>query len=637
MSAGQEVVVTGMAWTTPLGDGLQEVWEKLCSGATGVTPVPSPYRLRTELAASVASPPYRPGGAEAWDRQVALSARTMAAALEDAGLSAGDERLTLVPGTSFDARVDYEDPAREWAVAAARRLGHRGRPVVVTTACSAGSDSLLVARALIRAGDGERICLAGGVDVLTEAKRLGHSALGTLSPTGARAFDVAHDGITLGEGAGFLVLEGAAAARRRGARVYATLRGAGSANDASGLTAPDPSGRTVTASVRRALAGSGIGLGDVAVICAHGTGTPLNDEVEAASVQRLFGDLGDLGGRGGRGGRGGPDGRGDLDGRGDAGGLGGRGDLGDEPAPVVFGTKGALGHSLGATGAIEAVATVLALREGRVPALPGLVSPLPGLSLRLPSGGPEKVHGTVGISLTLGFGGFNACLLFTSGPPAEDRPVPTTPSGYADRAPALPLSVAGHASLTVADPASCTRDRPSFYADPVAWLIVSAAEEALAACREEALAEPDEVAVLVTSEGGALPTHRRIARDTLRGRVSPLRFAGSNPGILAGLTCITLGLRGPSLVLEAPSDEAADTALTVAGDWLRTGRARYVLWAAYRRDGDSHTAGCAVLRAGGPDDRGVDGTGHARKLLTGPPTVAARPRPRRDTTDVCPG
>ncbi|WP_233580373.1 beta-ketoacyl synthase N-terminal-like domain-containing protein [Streptomyces triticirhizae] len=591
MTAGTEAVVTGMAWATPLGDGLQEVWRRLCSGATGVADQPSPHRLRTERAAAVPSPPYRPGGREAWERQVALAARTMDAALRDAGVAADHGRLTLVPGTSFDARIDREAPEEDWAVAAARQLGHPRRPLVVTTACSAGADSLLLALALLREGGGEGIFLAGGVDVLTEAKRLGHSALGTMSPTGLRAFDVAHDGMTLGEGAGFLVLEGAAAARRRGARVYATLSGAGSANDAFGLTAPDPSGRTVTAAVRRALAGSGGVPGDVAVICAHGTGTPANDEVEAATVQRLFGGV-----RSG-------------------------------PVPVVFGTKGALGHSLGATGAIEAVATVLALRERQVPPLHGLSSPLPGLSLRLPRGGPEKAYGTRGISLTLGFGGFNTCLLFDSGPPAGDAGDGAATAVPAGPASDPPLAVAGHATLRVTDPASHTRDKPSFYADPVAWLIVSAVEEALAPCREEALAEPDEVAVLVTHDGQALPTHRRIARDAARGRVSPLRFAGSNPGILAGLTCLTLGLRGPSLVLEADPADAGNAGTALVGDWLRTGRARYVLWAAHRADGDAHTATCVVLRPGTPDDDGADGAGFARQLLTDPPTADAVQRP----------
>jgi 3-oxoacyl-(acyl-carrier-protein) synthase len=566
------VVVTGTAWATPLGDGLQEVWERLCSGKSGVAPVPSPQRVRTELAAVVPDPVYRPGGEAAWERQVALAARTMAAALEDAGLSPDDPRLAVVLGTSFGAQLDsVVDPPQDWATAAARQLGHRGRPIVVTTACSAGSDALLVADALLRGADEERIFLAGGVDVLTEAKRLGHSALGTMSPTGLRAFDADRDGMILGEGAGFLVLETAPAARRRGARVRAALRGTGSANDAFGLTAPDPSGSSVVASVRRSLAGSGSSPGEVSVICAHGTGTRLNDEVEAAGLERLFGGAG-----------------------------GGSG-------PVVFGTKGALGHSLGATGAVEAVATVLALGEGRVPPVPGLDTPLPGLTLHVPAGRPQPVRGTIGISLTLGFGGFNTCLLFStapadhpSGDDSGDHQADGATDAGGDRPTAPPLSAAWHARVTVADPASCTRNRPSFYADPVAWLVVAAVEKALGPCRDDVLAEPDEVAVLVTADDTWLPTHRRIAEDTARGRVSPLRFAGSNPGILAGLTCSTFGLRGPSLVLALDPDDAADTARTLAADWLRNGKATYVLWTALRRDHESHTADCVVLRAGAP-------------------------------------
>ncbi|MFI6520847.1 beta-ketoacyl synthase N-terminal-like domain-containing protein [Spirillospora sp. NPDC050679] len=363
-------VVTGMAWSTPLGDDLDGVWERLCAGATGVAPVASPHRLRTGAAATVPHPAY--GSADPWERQVGLAVRTLAAAFADAGADPADPLAVLVCGTSFGALLDTEEEPADWAAEAARRLGRADRPIGAVTACSAGSDSLLVADALIRSG-AARMCVAGGVDVLTEAKRLGHSALGTMSPGGLRAFDVAHDGMVLGEGAAFLVLESADAARERGARVHAVLRGTGSANDATGLTAPDPSGRSVVAAVRDCLAGADVPAERVSVISAHGTGTPLNDQVEAASLQRLFGAA--------------------------------------DPGPVVFGTKGVLGHSLGATGAIEAVATVLALRSGRVPPLAGLESPMPELSLPLAGHGDTKVAGGAGLSLTLGFGGFNTCLL----------------------------------------------------------------------------------------------------------------------------------------------------------------------------------------------------------------------------------
>ncbi|MFI7702663.1 beta-ketoacyl synthase N-terminal-like domain-containing protein [Nonomuraea sp. NPDC049480] len=364
------VVISGMAWSTPLGDGLGEVWARLCAGAGGIASVPSPHRLRNDLAATVPHPPY--GDVEPRKRQVDLAARTLVAAFRDAGLVPGDQRVRLVCGTSFGAQLDGPE-TDGWAAEAAEAAGHPDDPVSVVTACSAGSDSLLVAASLIRGG-AARVCVAGGADVLTEAKRLGHSALGTMSPTRLRAFDRAHDGMILGEGAAFLVLESARDARARGARVHAVLRAAASANDAAGLTAPDPSGRSVVAAVRRCLDHAGVAPERIAVVSAHATGTTLNDQVEAASLQEVFG--------------------------------------GANPGPVVFGTKGALGHSLGATGAIEAVATVLALTQGRVPPLAGLTAPLPGLSLRLPGAGGARVTGASGLSLTLGFGGFNTCLLF---------------------------------------------------------------------------------------------------------------------------------------------------------------------------------------------------------------------------------
>ncbi|ORT56859.1 hypothetical protein BKD26_26520 [Streptomyces sp. CB03238] len=365
-----------MAWTTPLGEDLEGVWERLCAGDTGVAPVPSPHRLRSTLAAVVPCVPY---GGDPEERQRALAVRTLRAAFADAGLAPDDPGVTLVLGTSFGGFLDTAGGGSlsGWASWAAERIGHPHPPVCVTTACSAGSDSLAVADVLIRSGR-SRVCVAGGVDVVSEAKRLGHSALGTMSPSGLRTFDESHDGTVLGEGAALLVLEAPDSAHARGARAHARLCGTGAANDAAGLTAPDPSGRSIVAAVRRCLDGAGVDRRQVGVVSVHGTGTPLNDRVESESLGRMFGGE-------------------------------------DAPGPTLFGTKGALGHSLGATGAIEAVATVLALRHKEVPPIPGLRAPLPEVSAWLPADGPRRTTGTVGASLTLGFGGFNTCLLFTEG------------------------------------------------------------------------------------------------------------------------------------------------------------------------------------------------------------------------------
>ncbi|WKK24998.1 beta-ketoacyl-[acyl-carrier-protein] synthase family protein [Streptomyces olivoreticuli] len=362
-------VVTGLAWDTPLGRDREAVWTRLCAGESGLAPVESPHPLRNTLAGVVESVPY---GTDSGKRQRVLAGRALAAAFADAGLSTTDPGVGLVLGTSFGASLDEEEPTlHAWADDAAAGIGHPGEPVCVMTACSAGADAIAVAHALVRSGQ-RRIVVAGGVDVVTEAKRLGHSALGTMSPTGIRAFDRTRDGMLLGEGAGFVVVEHPDSARERGARVYARLRGAGASNDAAGLTAPDPSGYAVVRAVRRCLASAGLAPADVAVVNAHGTGTPLNDEVEARSLLELFGS--------------------------------------GENAPLVFATKGAFGHSLGATGALEAVATVLALRHRQVPPVVGLRDP--AAPLRLATGSAHPVGAGVGLSLTLGFGGFNTCLLF---------------------------------------------------------------------------------------------------------------------------------------------------------------------------------------------------------------------------------
>jgi len=363
--------VTGLGWATPLGTGVDGVWRALLDGADGMREQPSPHRLRSPLVAAVPSdgPPTH--------RLVAMAADTLTAAFADAGLDCHDESVRIVLGTSYGG--DLDDPAttslHKWAHAVAGRIGHPHDPITVTTACSAGADSVLIGAELIAAGRCE-VAVCGGVDVITDAKRLGHSALSTMSTSGLRAFDETHDGMLLGEGSAMLVLESADHARARSARVYATLSGAGSANDAAGMTAPDSSGTSVVLATRRALLHSGLNAEHIAVVSAHGSGTPLNDTAEAAALTELF--------------------------------------AGTDPDPLVFATKGALGHSLGATGAIEAITVILALRDGLVPPILGLRTPM--TSLALPAGKTREFSGTAGMSLTLGFGGFTTCLLFTRRP-----------------------------------------------------------------------------------------------------------------------------------------------------------------------------------------------------------------------------
>ncbi|MFD1544101.1 beta-ketoacyl synthase N-terminal-like domain-containing protein [Nonomuraea guangzhouensis] len=431
------VWVTGMAWSTALGDGLAEVWRRLLDGDDGFREVPSEHRLRNLLAATLPDPPpeLKPSA-----RQRALAEGVLSRALADAGLTPGRARESwdggrspggargswggdgssgpasgeargsggddgpsgLAPGrapdalewpsgvasgaevepypvlgTSFGAQLDDEDAdLYQWAADVAAGVGLRLPPVAVSTACSSGSDALAVGAEVIRSGVAE-VSVCGAADVVTPAKRLAHTVLGTMSPTRLRAFDRRADGTLLGEAAGFVVLEREESARARGAEPYAVLAGTGAANDGAGMTAPDPAGTGVDLSVRRCLAASGLGLDDIAVINAHGSGTPVNDAAESGALSRLF--------------------------------------AGCAAPPVVFATKGALGHTLGATGVLEAIAVVLALHYGTVPPVVGLEDVPAGFPLPVPAGRPSGLRPGAGLSLTLGFGGFITSLAFTPG------------------------------------------------------------------------------------------------------------------------------------------------------------------------------------------------------------------------------
>ncbi|WP_229894631.1 beta-ketoacyl-[acyl-carrier-protein] synthase family protein [Streptomyces galilaeus] len=365
----RSVCVTGMGWTTALGDDVDAVWKQLMNGGSGVRALPGDGGPSTPAAAFL--PDGGPAGPPS-ERHVSLAVDTAAATLRDAGCPVS-EVGTLVLGSSLGPHLDDAADISPHTLTAtvAARLGV-ARSASVSTACSSGADAVLAGAALISRGEADR-CLCGGIDLLTEGKLLGHRALGTLSASGTvRPFGTDRDGTVFGEGAGFLLLESRAAARARGARILGKVRGWGASNDGTGPTAPDESGAGAVLAVRRALARGGAKARDIAVINAHGTGTRANDTAEAACYRTVFGPGSDA---------------------------------------VVFATKPAFGHTLGATGAMEAIALLLALRHRAVPPVPTTRTVMPELPLPLAADGPRDITGSLGISVTLGFGGFNTCLL----------------------------------------------------------------------------------------------------------------------------------------------------------------------------------------------------------------------------------
>jgi 3-oxoacyl-[acyl-carrier-protein] synthase II len=360
-----------MAWLTALGDDPESVWQLLLAGKTGLRPVAFSGRVRNLLAAPAMDPEIPASEFPASQRLVKMACATLRKALAQAGREPSDPEVRLVLSTSLGAILDEAAarlPLSGWAAEVARELGASAPPIVVSTACSSGADAILVGAELIRSG-AAKCCVCGGADVLTPNKRLAHSALGTMSPTHLRAFDQRHDGTLLGEGAGFIVLE----AEAPKPSCLAFLSGTGSANDATGMTMADITGLSAGYAMQRSLKDAGLPLSSIGLINAHGSGTVMNDTTESNAFNALF--------------------------------------TGTE-RPLVFATKGNFGHTLGATGAIEAIAVILALREGRVPPIYGLEQPLAEVSLPLAISQPITCTPRAALSLTLGFGGFDTSLVF---------------------------------------------------------------------------------------------------------------------------------------------------------------------------------------------------------------------------------
>ncbi|MEJ2409002.1 MAG: beta-ketoacyl synthase N-terminal-like domain-containing protein [Novosphingobium sp.] len=358
------------AWfmVTPLGEGEATI-DALFEGRSALSPRASAGKLRNDL---VAAMPGRPREAERdgqWQRYLGtyVTRGILDALPPEVAIRA--DRCAFVFATSFGHLLDDpgEDTMSTWARDCVLAAGYDLHPVVVGSGCSSGSDALGVAAALL---DSEAVDMAivVAVDIATEAKRLAHSALGTMAADSLRPFDINRSGMLPGEAAAAVALMRSGDCPVR----MGELIGVGAANDAFGLTAPDPSGLSVRLALDRALQAAGLMHGDLALYFAHGTGTRLNDEVEAKVIGDVFAGNAGL---------------------------------------AVVGTKGALGHALGVCGLVEFILLLQMLNRKRVPATAGLIDPMEGMAGRCAAAEGRTLGGPCGVSVTLGFGGFNTALI----------------------------------------------------------------------------------------------------------------------------------------------------------------------------------------------------------------------------------
>jgi 3-oxoacyl-[acyl-carrier-protein] synthase II len=375
------VVVTGIGVICPLGRDKNEFWTNLVAGRSGVR---SATDRDFEGMAGVFLGEVEdewvtgqlPAGADGSVRMNALALVAAEQALVDSGLSsaalAGHEVGVVVgqcQATTGSVPGTYL-PFHEACDTVAEHYELTGPRVVISTACAAGGNAVGTGRDMLWDGTAD-VVLAGGVDNLQKGTHLGFELLQAISP-GPTAPYSRSDGLSLGEGAAFLVLETLERAEARGATVLAEVAGYGLSADAYHATAPDPTGKGPLRAVRRALTEAGLGAEDVSYVNGHGTGTPTNDRMERKAMRSFFGAR-----------------------------------VAEVP---MSSTKSALGHSLGASGAIEAVTCVLAIQNGVVPPTVNFQGDPPEDMDFIPNRGrPADV--SVTLSNNYAFGGNNCSLL----------------------------------------------------------------------------------------------------------------------------------------------------------------------------------------------------------------------------------
>lgn len=391
----RRIAVTGIGVICSLGSSQSEFWAAAVEGRRGIGPVDlfDTEGCRSGLAGQIhglEEPPRRVSRTDLLcltaAREAAAQARLPASVIASFGVSLGTSTAGMLEAEGYcrDGLARGFDRAAPGAVlrlptsgpadAVARDLGAAGPRLSNMTACASSALSLAHAADLIRDGQAPGM-IAGGGDALCLMTYAGFNALRLLDPDPCRPFDVSRQGLSLGEGAGVLVLEDWDHATSRGAAPMAEFLDYGASCDASHMTAPHPEGRGAAAAMTEALRRARLSPDDIGHINAHGTGTPLNDGTEALAIATVFGR--------------------------------------EQAARIpLTSIKGMLGHLLGGSGGIEAAALVLSLVHQIVPPTPGFAASPDGMALDVVAPHARKVSFEHALSNSFGFGGSNCTLVF---------------------------------------------------------------------------------------------------------------------------------------------------------------------------------------------------------------------------------
>ncbi|MCT4631697.1 MAG: beta-ketoacyl-ACP synthase II [Firmicutes bacterium] len=405
----RRVVITGIGIVSPIGTGKEAYWKALREGKNGVGPITrfDSSELATQIAAEVkdfnVEDYMTKKEAKRMDRFTHFAVAASKLALEDSGIDIEKidaNRFGVVLGSGIGGLETLEVEHNKMIAKGPRRIspffipmmignigagyvsmvfGAKGPNYTVVTACASSTNAIGDAYKIIERGDAD-IMFAGGAEAaITKLGMAGFCTMKAMSTrnddpdTASRPFDLERDGFVMGEGSGMLILESYESAIARGATIYAEVAGYGMSSDAYHITSPAPDGEGAQRSMLAAIKDAGISPEDIDYINAHGTSTPLNDKYETAAIKGVFKDHAK-----------------DL---------------------VVSSTKSMTGHLLGASGSIEAIACILALKEGFVHGTMNYTTPDPELDLNyLPNKGEERdVKYT--LSNSLGFGGHNATIV----------------------------------------------------------------------------------------------------------------------------------------------------------------------------------------------------------------------------------
>ncbi len=405
----RRVVVTGIGAVTPLGNDAETYWKNLTAGESGAAPIKQfdasdfPVKFACELKDFDPTEWIERRKARKIDRfaQMIIAAARMAEADSGIQIAPETERIGVSVATGIGGLGAFQDCAYTLKDRGADRvnpqsipsiipnmgaawvsmeLGTRGPLTSQCTACAASNMAVGEAVDAIRLGRAD-VMLAGGTEAgITEVGIAGFGAMRALSrrndapEKASRPFDLERDGFVMGEAGGIMVVEELGHAKARGAKIYAEVAGYGLSSDAQHVTEPDPTGRHPARAMKMALDDAGISPEDVDYVNAHGTSTPIGDASEVRVIKLAFGEE-------------------------------------KARSTPISSTKGATGHCLGASGAIEAIACILAVRDGIVPPTINQEVPDPECDLDFIPNESRKVKVDVALSNNFGFGGHNACLV----------------------------------------------------------------------------------------------------------------------------------------------------------------------------------------------------------------------------------